>query len=254
VVAGATQLAQGTAPAGPTLPPVLVPGGAGLPSAGCEIPRAADRWRLAPGPDAPAADQATAAGQAQQSLMAEVLEHRAGEGQYLLRAVEPATDYPWLLQYTGTAPPLEVGRRYRFTAWQDTPGSPPAGAGLRVEDESGPVFLGVTLRETAGADSRVLAGDRAGFTVQQLPTQCLFTEVTPCGVELRAAPVEVGRGGGKITLGPGKSADLPVDPGQPRYRVSVATSHLRRPVAEAPCPDPTDWVLSYQIARQTDTP
>lgn len=216
------------------------------PTVGCEIPRKPELWRLAPGPDAPVDTQAAWLGEAQHKAQIEVVEHRADQRQYLLKSVDPALEWPLLLSYDGAPLPLVPGRRYRLSAWSDRPGDPPAGAGLRIDDEAGPVFLGLSLRETTNADARVLGGDRAGFTIEQQPTQCAYTELTPCGVELRAAPLAVGRDAGRVTLGPGKSAEIP---GTPPYRVTVLTSHYARPVADMACPDRTDWVRSLRIER-----
>jgi hypothetical protein len=243
VIAGATSQALLTQAAAQS------PGSAGGPPGqvlpGCDIPLAHESWVLAP--EAPAADWPDAA---QHSVTARVVEHLEAERRYVLQPAEPADAPPLRLSYDGAPLPLSPGASYRFTAWADRPGDPPAGYGLRVDDEAGPVFLGVSLREAADADARVLGGDRAGFTVQQLPTQCGHTLVTACGVELRAAPVAVGGTAGRVTLGSGRSAELPTLPGASPYRITVLASHHRRPVVDTACPDPTDWVLSYRIERQ----
>jgi hypothetical protein len=245
VIAMATNEAAGIGPSAPTLGPVM----AGIdrgPTPGCEIPRRPETWRLAPAPDAPEPERLGWSSFPAHTGTVEVVEHRPAEQLYVLRPIEPPASYLLHLSYDGAPLPLAPGQPYRITAWQDGLGMPPSGLALKVEDEAGPVFLGISLREVEGANDRVLPGDRAGFSVQQLPTQCLYTETDTCGVELRAAPVEVGRGGGAVTLGPGKQS---VIPGTPAYRVTVLTSHLRRPLAVAPCADPTDWVLSYRIER-----
>lgn len=250
-----TLVAEATAraipPSAATLGPVLAAGAAERPSAGCEIPRQPETWRLAPAPEAPAEAQGSWLTQANSSLVAEVLDHDAEGRRYGLRPIEPDAPYSYSLTYSGEPLPLETGRRYRLTYWRDVPGQPPAGVGLRVEDDDGLVFLGVSLRETEGADARVLDGDRAGFAIIQLPTQCLYTEVTNCGVELRGVPVEVSREGEKVTLGPNSTSKLG---GDPPLWVAVATSHFRRAVADVPCPDRTDWVLSYHIRRPAKEP
>jgi hypothetical protein len=240
-IAGATAKAAGV---GNPLTPGAGPAGAA--TVGCEIPRRPETWRLALAPEAPADAHSAWVRDAQHSATVEVVEHRPDARQYLLKSVDPAVEWPLLLSYDGAPLPLTAGQRYRLTAWSDRPGDPPAGVGLRIDDDAGPVFLGVSLREATGADARVLGGDRAGFTIEQQPTQCSYTELTPCGVELRAAPLAVGRNAGRVTLGPGKSAEIP---GTPLYRVTVLTSHYHRPVAELSCPDRTDWIRSLRIER-----
>ncbi len=243
--------AQALPPSAPTLGAVLAGGQATRPSAGCEIPRQPETWQLAPAPDAPAETQGAWLTQAQSSLVAEVVEHDSDGRTYVLQPLETQDPIRYHLTYSGEPLPLDPDQRYRLTYWQDVPGQPPFGVGLRIEDDDGLAFLGVSLRETEGADARVLDGDRAGFGIIQLPTQCLYTEVTACGVELRGAPVEVSHGAGKVTLGAGATAELPSDP---PFQVTVATSHFRRAVADVPCPDRTDWVLSYRIQRPPEAP
>jgi len=246
VVAQITAAAPTTLAANVTPGAVLAPGSSSVVSPGCEIPLTPEMWRLAPVPDAPAEALAAWTGRDQVTLTADVLEHDATGRRYVLQPVEPADPYRYELTYSGEPLPIDIGKRYRLTYSQDVPDAPASGVGLKVEDDAGPVFLGVSVREAADADSRVLKGDRAGFSVRQLATQCLYTQVTPCGVQLRAAPVEVSHGGSTVALAPGKSADLT---GEPAYRITVATSHYHLPVADLPCPDRTDWVLSYRIAR-----
>jgi hypothetical protein len=231
----------------PTLGAVLIPGSSGKPAPGCEIPRDPETWRIAPAPDAPADAQTAWGARDFATFTADVKEHVPAEKRYLLQPVDPAAGYQLDLGYSGEALPLETGKRYRFTWEADIPGTAPVGTALKVDDDAGLVFLGVSARETDGADLQLLKGDRAGFILHQLPTQCLFTLQTACGVELRAAPLEVTRGDAKATLNAGQSADLA---GSPAYHVAVATSHYRRAVGDVACADPTDWVLSYRIARR----
>jgi len=231
------------APAG-----VFDPGNLSVAEPGCAITLTApvDTYRLVPDPAAPEAARAAWTGQITHSLEAEVVAHDGDLKTYALRAVAPPADHGFLLAYGGDPLPIEIGRAYRFVDHTDVPGAPPAGTGLRIDDDAGPRFLGVGVRETEGADRRVLAGDRAGFIIRQLPTRCRYVQLDACGYELRAAPVEVARGEGRAVVDAGETATLA---GDPPYRARVQRSHYRRWAGDVPCADPTDWVLAYRIER-----
>lgn len=217
-----------------------------MPLEACPIVKSADVYALAPAPEALEEARVAWSAQTTVTLDAEVVEHNAELGIYKLAAREPAADHPFLLLHTGGDLPIEIGKRYRFTAHNDIAGQPPAGAALRIDDEAGPLFLGISARETDGADRRLLGGDRAGFAIRQAATLCLPGAIDPCGYELRSAPVEVRRGEQGIALMAGSTGALATDP---PYTVTVTASHYRRWVGSAPCPDPTDWVLAYRITR-----
>lgn len=236
-------------PPTPTAGPALLPpGGAAtaLPAAACTIPKIADSYALAPAPDAPESARVDWAAQAAPALTAEVLGYDAEARQYALRAVDPAADHGFVLSHSGDRLPIETGKTYRFTVHQDLPGTPPAGHGLKIEDDAGLLFLGISLREADGAARRVLGGDRGGLAIGQPPTLCTVTETSPCGYELRAAPLEVAQGDRVLSLNPGETGVLATDP---PYEVVLQTSHYRRWLGDVPCADPTDWVLAYRIAR-----
>lgn len=262
LVATLTAIAVSAGPAGtppaPAAPPPdpstaasAVPPAAPVPLEACPIVKSADVYALAPAPEAPEDVRVAWSGQTTVALDAEVVEHNAELGIYKLAAREPAADHPFLLLHTGGTLPIEIGKRYRFTAHNDVAGQPPAGAGLRIDDEAGPVFLGISTRETDGADRRLMGGDRAGFAIRQTETLCLPGAVDPCGYELRAAPVEVRHGDAAVTLMAGATGALAADP---PYVVAVTASHYRRWIGSAPCPDPTDWVLAYRITRGAPSP
>jgi hypothetical protein len=232
-------------PPTPTAGPVSLPA-ATLPASACTIPKIADSYALAPAPEAPEAARADWAAQAAPALTAEVLGYDAEARRYALRAVDPAAEHGFVLSHSGDPLPIETGKTYRFTVHQDLPDRPPAGHGLKIEDEAGLVFLGISVREGDGSARRVLDGDRGGLTIYQLPTLCTQTEASPCGIELRAAPVEVSQGDQVLSLNPGETGVLATDP---PYEVRLLSSHYRRWLGDVPCADPTDWVLAYRVAR-----
>ena len=221
-------------------------GAADKPAPGCQIPSQPETWSLAPAADAPA-DARTAWGQTvTPSLRAEVVEQNADTRTYTLRAVEPETAYRFTLTYSGPPLPLQTGQTYRFTTQVDRAGEAPAGAALKVTDDGGLVFLGVSARESDGAAARLLGGDRGGLAVSQLATRCLYAPVNACGYQLRAAPVEIRRGTDAVTVNAGESGKLP---GDPAYKVTVLTSHYRLWMGDLACPNPADWVLSVRVER-----
>lgn len=127
-----------------------------MPLEACPIVKSADVYALAPAPEALEEARVAWSAQTTVTLDAEVVEHNAELGIYKLAAREPAADHPFLLLHTGGDLPIEIGKRYRFTAHNDIAGQPPAGAALRIDDEAGPLFLGISARETDGADRRLL--------------------------------------------------------------------------------------------------
>jgi hypothetical protein len=218
--------------------------------ASCAVPRSADlvTFTLAAGmPD----DLRTAwESTPQHQFTGEVVSADEAARVYRLRSTDsPAVEVD--LAYGAAALPLEVGKRYAFTLWADTPAGPPSGRALRVDDEAGLLALIVSLRETEGAGLRVLGGDRAGHAVRQLATTCREGPIDACGYQLRAAPLEVARGDAWLTLNAGESGALAFDP---PYVVQVSTSHHRFPVGDVPCTQPVDWVQSYRIQRQAAPP
>lgn len=246
----AALLPSATAGASAAADPVLGLPPPAVPEPGCAIPRGAPSYRLVPAPEAPEALRAEWAAGGDRSLEAELLSHDPGARLYALRAIEPAPDQAFILVYDGAPLPIETGRRYRFRLHADPPAAEPAGSALRIDDEAGLVFLGVSVRETAGASARIFGGDRAGFELQQLPTRCRYVESDGCGFELRAAPLEIAHPeGGALRANAGEGAELSAPGG--RYRVDVLTSHFRRWLSDMPCADPSDWVLAYRIARQS---
>ncbi len=232
----------------PTPTPVFGAARPDQPEPGCEIPLKAETWALAPVADAPDDAQADWAARATRSLTAEVLEHATHSRAYLLRAVDPPVEFSFYLDYAGEPMPIAIGQRYRFTAHHDVRGQPPAGSALRIEDDNGVLFLGVSVRETDGAAERLLNGDRAGFSIRRQPTRCLFAPIDACGYELRAAPLEIRRGDATLTLNAGEDGLLE---GDPPYRVTIHASHYRLWARSAICEDPTDWILSYRIVRSS---
>ena len=232
----------------PTPDPTL---SAAVGAATCDIPRIGATYSLVPASDAPEAARSDWAAQPAPALRAAVVEHNADARFYQLKAMEPPADFAYRLTYDGGELPIETGRTYRFMVHQDLPGSPPAGSALRIDEDRDdgagpPLFLGVSTRETDGADRRLLGGDRAGFVVRQLPTLCAQTALHPCGFELRAGPVEVARGTAKMVLSAGEAGTLDTDP---PYQVRVFASHYRRWLGDVPCADRTDWVLAYRVER-----
>lgn len=183
---------------------------------------------------------------AEHAFSGEVVGHDPVAKAYRLRPVDPPADYEVDVAYSLEPWPVEVGRTYRFTLWSDPAGAVPSGRAVRIDDDDGFLFLNVSVRETDGAGQRVLGGDRAGFAVRQLPTLCRQGPMGPCGHQRRAAPMEIARGDLWLTLSAGESGAFALDP---PYVVTVHTSHHRFPLAAVPCPDPTDWVQSYRIAR-----
>jgi hypothetical protein len=241
----ATPRPAATALPGPTLLPI--PGGAegagvpAVPEPGCELVVGTETWSLAPADDAPAGERAVWLSGDTPVLEAIVVEP-AGLGAYILQPLAPAAPYSFTLGYSGDPPPVVAGQSYHFQAHAEDE----LGSGLLIEDEDGVLFLGVSLREAEGADAAILGGERFGFAVHQEPTECLYTELDPCGYELRAAPAVVARGQDSVTLDAGAQGLLP---GDPPFTVTVHSSHFRRWLGDLPCPDSSDWVLSYRIER-----
>lgn len=244
-------LASASPTATATAPAVL--GQAALPldspEAGCELPDQPLGLSLrvdpgAPQPTAPAAPYFD-------SYRVQVTEHRAAEGVFRLASQDPVLPFALELGYDGgTPPPLAVGGIYTISHYDDLHLPRPAGEGLRIDDEQGLLVLGINLREGEGAATRVLGGDRAGWTVETLPSACRFSRLDGCGYELRAAPVRFRRPDGPMAVLNAPSELLLEAAGAPTYRVTLATSHLRLWRGDLPCDDPTDWVQSYRITRQ----
>ena len=216
----------------------------------CDVPRAADLVTFTLAAGTPAETAAAWQAEARHAFVGRVTAHDPVGRAYRLRPEEPAPDVELDAAYSFQPLPIEVDRSYRFTLWSDPPGAPPAGRALLVEDDEGLVALVVAVREAEGAGLRLLGGERAGYAVRQLPSLCRTGPMDGCGNQLRAAPLEVARGDAWLTLGAGDSGAFAYDP---PYVVTVRTSHVRLPVGVVPCPDPTDWVQSYRIERQTPT-
>ncbi len=212
---------------------------------GCEIPRAPDVWHVRPVPDAPAAARAEWETQQMPTVSAEVVAYSEEGRTYHLHPVE-GVGHDLLLTFGRDPLPLEVGKTYRFTVHQDQPDEPPLGSALRIEDEQGLLFLGISARETPGAAERLLGGDRGGYRVRQLPTKCRYAPVDPCGYELRAAPVEFADGDTVLTVIAGTAELVGRDP---PFLAVVYNSHYRTWVRDDPCEDPTDYPLSYSLTR-----
>ncbi len=242
----ATLLALPTAPPLVVAPPATEAVALTTPEPGCEIPLRVVRWSLEPAPDAPAEIHAAWRAGITHTLEADVTSFDESQRLYVLEPRSAPWQGSFWLRYSDSGPPLEVGQRYRFAAHQDVPGQPPAGWALRVDDQAGVLYFAASVRETVGADLRLLAGDRAGFRIAQQPTTCRYAFVDPCGYELRAAPVLIGRGDQAILLAPGTSAVLP---GEPAYRATVFASHFRLWREDRRCDDPTDSVLAYELVR-----
>ncbi len=247
-----TPLPSPTSQASPTSPYVPAtalapaPPAAATPEAGCEIPLAVVRWSLEPAADAAPEVHAAWRSQITHTLEAAVIAVDESQRQVVLQPRTAPWETAFWLRYSDRGPPLQVGRRYRFTSHQDVPGQPPAGSALRVDDEAGVLYFAASVRETAGADLRLLAGDRAGFRVTQQPTTCRHAFIDPCGYELRAAPVRIERGDQAIVLNAGTTGTLS---GEPAYQATVFTSHFRLWREDRRCPDPTDSVLAYELVR-----
>lgn len=230
----------------PTMTPVFGSEALTQPEPGCELPRIAEQWTLEPAPEAPPEAIAEWGSRSESSVTAEVLVHSPEMNFYLLKMIEPPADYNVILRYTNETLPINQDGRYHFTAHHEVAGKPPAGSALRIDDDLGLLFLGVSVRETEGAERRLLAGGRADVAVRQLPTHCMYAPVDACGYELRAAPVEFTRGDAAITID-ADEADLLGR--EPPYLVTLYTSHYRLWVRDTPCEDRADWILSYRIAR-----
>jgi hypothetical protein len=233
-------------PTPPFTPTAPAPASAGGLQGACAVPVAADLVTVTLAAESPVEAVEAWAQAAAHEFRAAVSVHDPVGKAFVLRAVDPAMEQDLVLAYTGDPPALDVDREYRFVYWADPPGTVPSGRGLRIDDDTGPLFLSVSLRETDGAARRVLDGDRAGFALRQLSTPCVEGIVHPCGYQLRAAPLEVALQDASLTLDAGTQDLLE---STPPYTVSVSTSHIRLPVAAAQCADPTDWVLSMRLQR-----
>jgi hypothetical protein len=165
---------------------------------------------------------------------------------YALRPEVPDLGFDLHLTYGRDPLPLEVGRYYDFRVHNDRDDEP-LGWGLRIDDESGLLLLGISARETPGAADQILGGDRSDFRIRQLPTRCKYAPIDTCGYELRAAPVEFARGDFSVDVSPGSADLLGRDP---PYLAIVYNSHYRTWVRDEPCEDRTDYPLSYSLVRQ----
>lgn len=147
---------------------------------------------------------------------------------------------------------LHAGQAISIVVDQDTrqAAPEPRGSGLIVRDDAGTVAVVVAVRETPGADARLLGGDRGGFVVRQLPSACAEGVVDACGYTLRPAAVSFALGDETITLGPDTSGTLPAGAGHAAYRIDVGASYVWTAGDALPCPDPRHVVLAYAIQRQ----
>lgn len=222
---------------------------AGSPEPGCELPSEPLGLSLridpaAPQPTVPSAPYFD-------SYRVQVTEHREAERVFALRSEDPPLPFGLELGYAGEPPPLDLGAVYTITHYDDLHLPSPAGEGLRIDDERGLLVLGVNLREGQGAATRVLGGERAGWTVETLAATCRFTLLDACGYERRAAPVRFRRPEGAEAVLQAPGEQILASAGAPSYRVILATSHLRLWRGDLPCADPTDWVQSFRITRQS---
>ncbi len=259
--------------ASPTPSPVVDPGSlVGTPEPACRIPREPFRVALAPAPGAdPAAIEIwrTSRAWALEAELRELGETEPGlagrgllvtTGAFALPLTPDAVlpeglplppdlprelpaGLPLDLSYQGPALPLRVGQRYLLAYDSDQPEGGD-GEALLMADEDGLRFLSVSLREAEGAQTRLLAGLRAGFEIRQLPTNCRYVELDGCGFELRAAPLQLGVGDRTARLAAGESGVLELERD---YRLRVATSHFRLWRGDQPCADPADWPRSFRI-------
>ena len=233
------------------------------PEPGCELPTQTLGLSLrvdpaAPQPTAPAVPYFD-------TYRVLVTEHRAAEGIFRLQSQDPPLPFALELGYGGEAnlgtrsdgtaligapPPLAVGAVYTITHYDDLHLPQPAGEGLRIDDERGLLVLGVNLRESQGAATRVLGGDRAGWSVETLSSACRFAQLDSCGYERRAAPMRFRRPEGAMAVLSAPGEQLLEAAGAARYRVILATSHLRLWRGDLPCADPADWVQSFRITRE----
>jgi len=222
---------------------------AGSPEPGCEIPSQPLGLSLRIDPAAP---QPTVPSTPYfDTYRVQVVEHREAERVFALRPMDPPLPFGLELGYDGEPPPLATGATYSMTHYDDLHLASPAGEGLRIDDERGLLVLGVNLRESQGAATRVLGGERAGWTVETLPAACRFTLLDACGFERRAAPVRFRRPEGAELVLQAPAEGILASAGAPDYRVNLATSHLRLWRGDLPCSDPTDWVQSFRITRQS---
>jgi hypothetical protein len=240
-------MASGTVePTGtPTLPPSVMgrPPGASAAEQGCEIPRQPELWSLVL-PSGAGASETEAMRAAFGAMPVPLLRGRYKGGDEI-ESLVPPLGFGLRIRREGPLPPLSEGSDYNF-AFYPAEGSDDVGRALRIDDEQGPLLLAVSHRETEGAGARIWGGDRAGFSIRQIPTLCRYVEMDDCGYELRAAPVEIKRGEASITLSPGTQGRLESDP---PYDVFIVTSHARLWRGSLPCQDESDWVLSYRIQR-----
>jgi hypothetical protein len=239
---------------GPTvLPLVLGPVDIGR-SASCAVPRTPEQLALAPAPDT-SPDAAAWLLPDTVVFSAEVVGHDTEARTYRLRPSDPAGVSDAVLSYSGSPLPLDAGRTYRFT-WRRGPGEAgaPTSTSLTAEDDAGVVFLGASVKAHAGgtdpatADT-LLSGAAGGLGVRQMPTLCQTAEVDACGYELRAAPIEVTQGDRRVVVDAGQTGVLD---GDPPYRATVFTSHLRRWVSAVPgtgCANVADWTQSWRVER-----
>lgn len=218
------------------------------PEPGCEIPLQVVSWKLEPSVEAAAEVHAEWRSAITRTLEAVVIDHDPAQQLIVLQPTNgPWHDRFWL-RYSHSAPPIEVGRRYRFTSHQDVPGQPPAGWAIRIDDEAGLLYFAASVRETPDAERRLLGGDTAGFLVRQESSTCRYAIIDPCGYELRAVPVRIERGDQALVLNIGQSGVLA---GDPAYRATVLASHVRFWREDRRCADPTDTVLAYELVRQS---
>ena len=96
----------------------------------------------------------------------------------------------------------------------------------------------------------MLDGERAGWSIQSLPSSCRYALLDDCGFERRSAPLRFRRPEGReLILSAGQDARLEAA-GAPAYRIHLALSHYRLWRGDLPCPDRSDWVQSLRITRE----
>ncbi len=242
---------RATAPP-PAPPPVAVH--TAVPLAGCDVPRQPPALAVALADGAPTAVAAWWAGDPRlpRAFDAEVLASDDGGRSVRLRGTHDGAAFEATVR-GDVALPLAPGMRVRLVWHDERPVLPPRGDGagyaLFVADDRGPVALVVAAATAPAAAARLLAGERAGLTIEPLRSPCR-DGVAACGVTLHAAPVAFARGGASTTLAPGARGSLAAPDGSWTYDIELRTSHAVAPGDGAPCADPTTWRLSYAVVRR----
>ncbi|MEO8084368.1 MAG: hypothetical protein ABI780_11140 [Ardenticatenales bacterium] len=252
IVALATSLSATVAalasPAATSEPAVAV--NTAVPIAGCGVPTVPPAVQVDLG-DAGAGASAAAWASAPQSFEGDVAASDDGGATTHVRTSRDGAPIDLTIR-TVVPLPLSAGRHVHVI-WHDeratmANGGPGRGYALFVRDDDGPVALIVASSGPPAFSQPLLAGERGGFTVQQLRSPCA-TAVEECGSSLFAAPSTFGLGEATLMLGPGAAGVLSPGNGGPDYDIHLYTSHIV--VAnEATCADGITWGLSYGIVRK----